>query len=582
MSVRLRKSEIVDGMRIDWDVEIPLSDGGFLRADIYRPIVEGRHPVLMTHGPYAKGLHFEDGFPGAFAGLLRDHPEVARESSTRYFNFETADPERWVPNGYICIRVDSRGAGCSPGVIDFFSPRETQDFYECIEWAGGQPWSNGRIGLLGISYYAANQWQVAALRPPHLAAICPFEGFTDFYRDLVRHGGMLSSFMIRWYPNQVLNVQYGLGERGRISRFAGTPIGGPETLDEAELAANRIDIKATLLAHPLIDEYFEARIPDLSRIEVPVLSMGNWGGMGVHLRGNVDGYVRAGSERKWLEMHGLEHWTEFYTDYGVDLQRRFFDHFLKGIDNGWDREPPLQLQIRHVDGYRKRKEAEWPLARTEWTRFYLDAADKGLAPSDNGGAPAEASFRATSDELIFATAPFARETEITGPVAAKLFVASSTIDADLLLTLRLFDPDDKEVLFVGAVDPNVPLTQGWLRASHRKLDPARSLPWRPFHTHDEVQPLEPGSIYELDVEIWPTCIVVPEGYRLKLTVSGHDFDHGLPEPMPQIYGVSQRGSSVMLHDEPADRPADIFGGVTTLYSGGDHASYLLLPIIPKA
>ncbi|MFD2499928.1 hypothetical protein ACFSTI_15160 [Rhizorhabdus histidinilytica] len=140
-----------------------------------------------------------------------------------------------------------------------------------------------------------------------------------------------------------------------------------------------------MLAHPLIDEYFEARIPDLSRIEVPVLSMGNWGGMGVHLRGNVDGYVRAGSERKWLEMHGLEHWTEFYTDYGVDLQRRFFDHFLKGIDNGWDREPPLQLQIRHVDGYRKRKEAEWPLARTEWTRFYLDAADKGLAPSDNGG-----------------------------------------------------------------------------------------------------------------------------------------------------------------------------------------------------
>mgnify|MGYP000594770501 CR=1 FL=1 len=135
-------------------------------------------------------------------------------------------------------------------------------------------------------------------------------------------------------------------------------------------------------------------------------------------------------------------------------------------------------------------------------------------------------FRAMQEELSFSTAPFAEQTEITGPVAAKLFISSSTTDADLLLTLRLFDPQDKEVLFVGAVDPNVPLTQGWLRASHRKLDASRSLPWRPFHSHDEVQPVVPGNIYELDIEIWPTCIVVPSGYRLKLTVSGHDFDHG--------------------------------------------------------
>lgn len=581
MSPIIRKSEVAEGMRIDWDVEVPLSDGTFLRADVFRPLTDGQYPVLMTHGPYAKGLHFEDGFPGAWTNLVRDHPEIARGSSTRFANWETPDPERWVPNGYICIRVDSRGAGCSPGVIDFFSPRETQDFYECIEWAGVQPWSNGKVGLLGISYYAANQWQVAALQPPHLAAIAPFEGFTDYYRDLVRHGGMLSTFMVRWYPNQVLNVQYGLGEKGRISRYAGTPIGGPETLDEEALAANRIDIKSTLLDHPLIDDYFTARTPNLSKIEVPLLSWGNWGGMGVHLRGNIEGFVRSGSRHKWLEMHGLEHWTEFYTDYGLDLQKRFFDHFLKGIDNGWDHEPPLLLQIRHVDGFQQRKEAEWPLARTQWTRYYLEAEDLSISP-DQIAAPATREFRAMQEELSFSTAPFAEETEITGPVAAKLFISSSTVDADLLLTLRLFEPQDKEVLFLGAVDPNVPLTQGWLRASHRKLDAGRSLPWRPFHSHDEVQPLEPGEVYELDVEIWPTCIVVPKGYRLKLTVSGHDFDHGLPEPMPQIYGVSQRGSSVMLHDEALDRPAEIYGGTTTVYSGGEQASYLLLPIIPAS
>ncbi|MES2450112.1 MAG: CocE/NonD family hydrolase [Pseudomonadota bacterium] len=580
MSVVVRKSEVADGMRIDWDVEIPLSDGSLVRADIYRPIDDGQYPVLMAHGPYAKGLHFADGFPDAWEGLIRDHPEIARESSTRYFNFETADPERWVPNGYVCIRVDSRGAGCSPGVIDFFSPRETQDFYECIEWAGIQPWSSGRVGLLGISYYAANQWQVAALRPPHLAAICPFEGFSDFYRDLVRHGGMLSTFMIRWYPAQVLNVQHGLGEKGRISRFAGTPIGGSETLDEAALAANRIDIKSTLIDHPFYDDYFVARTPDLARVEVPLLSMGNWGGMGVHLRGNIEAFARAGAQEKWLEMHGFEHWTEFYTDYGLDLQRRFFDHFLKGEDNGWDKEPALLLQIRHVDGYRQRKEDQWPLARTRWTRFYLDAQG-GHITTGESGAPSAASFRATTEELTFATGPFAEETEVTGPVAAKLFISSTTVDADLLLTLRLFDPEDREVLFVGAVDPNVPLTQGWLRASHRKLDLSKSLAWRPFHSHDAADLLDPGTVYELDIEIWPTCIVVPKGYRLVLTVSGHDFDHGLPEPMPKIYGISQRGSSVMLHDEPIDRPAGTFNGVTTLYTGEGQASYLLLPIIAK-
>lgn len=578
--MKMLRSEIADGMRIDWDVEIPVSDGSILRADVFRPVAEGRYPVLMSHGPYAKGLHFEDGFPGPWRALFEAHPELSARSSHKYANWETADPERWVPEGYVCIRVDSRGAGRSPGIIDFFSPRETQDYYDCIEWAGVQAWSNGKIGLSGISYYAANQWQVAALQPPHLAAICPFEGFSDYYRDLVRQGGMLSTFMIRWYPNQVLNVQHGLGDNGRTSRYAHVPIAGPETLDAATLAAHRIDVEATHLDHPLLDDYYRDRMPDLSRIRVPLLSMGNWGGMAVHLRGNIEGFVRAGATQKWLEMHGLEHWTEFYTDYGVDLQRRFFDHFLKGVDNGWADQPPLLLQIRRVDGFRPRPERQWPLDATRWTAFHLDAEAHALGPGEPPP-PAAAGFQAAREVLTFTTAPFSGETEITGPVVAKLFVSSSTTDADLLLTLRLFDPDDREVLFVGAVDPNVPIAQGWLRASHRKTDPERSLPWRPFRPHDEIQPLTPGEIYELDVEIWPTCIVVPRGHRLKLSVSGQDFDHGLPEPMPQIYGVSQRGSSVMLHDHPADRPADIFGGVTTVHTGRGQASHLLLPIIAR-
>jgi predicted acyl esterase len=577
----MMRSEEADGMHIDWDVPIEMDDGIVLGADVFRPIQPGRYPVIMTCGPYSKGLAFAEGYPAAWQALVTDHPEVVEGTSTRYANWETADPERWVPDGYVVIRVDSRGTGVSPGFIDPFSSRETKDYYDCIEWAGVQPWSNGKIGLLGVSYYAMNQWQVAALRPPHLAAICPFEGASDLYRDGVRHGGMLTTFWTSWYPLQVTNVQHGLGKNGRRSAVTGEPITGDDELTPEEMSRNRIDIRADQLAHPLFDDFFASRVPDLSQIEVPVLSCGNWGGQGLHLRGNTEGFLGAGSKQKWLEMHGLEHWTEFYTDYGLDLEKRFMGHFLKGEDNGWDRQPAVMLNVRKVDGFTHRTETEWPIAGTAWTKIHLDARGGtlgGAVPKNNS----DSTFTATKEEVHFTTAAFEEETELTGPLAARLFVSSSTTDADLFLTLRLFSPDEKEILFVGAVEPNAPVTQGWLRASHRKLDTVRSVPWRPVHAHDELQPVEPGQIYPLDIEIWPTSIVVPVGYRLQLTVSGHDYDNGLPSPLPQLYGIEQRGSSVWQHKDPADTPAEVFAGSTTIYTGEDHDSWLLLPIISGA
>lgn len=569
-------------MQIDWDVEIPTDDGSVVRADVFRPAGEGRHPVLMSYGPYAKGLPFQDGYPVQWHSLVAAHPEILTGSSGRYANWETADPERWVPLGYICIRVDSRGAGRSPGVIDPFSPREAKDFHDCIEWAAGQPWSSGKIGLAGVSYYAATQWMVAATRPAHLAAICPFEGFSDYYRDACRHGGILNTFMKVWYPQQVENVQYGLGTRGRINPNTGVPISGPAELGDEEMRANRVDISALHLRSECItDSYYEGRRADLAAIEVPVLSCGNWGGHGLHLRGNVEGYLGAGSAQKWLELHGLEHWTEFYTDYGVALQKRFFDHFLKGEDNGWDREPPLKLQIRHADKFVERAEHEWPLARTEWTRLYLDAGQQALQPAPASTA-SHAAFDGMKGSVSFSTAPFAHDVEMTGPLAATLHIASTASDADLFLTVRAFAPDGKEHLVVGAVDPRAPLAQGWLRASHRKLDPQASRPYRPVHAHDTIEPLAPGSVYEVQVEIWPLCFVFPKGYRLVLTVGSSDFEHDLPGPHPQIYGKEMRGCSVLLHDHEGDRTAGRFAGQTTLYTGGPYASSLLLPVIPAA
>ncbi|QUN32722.1 CocE/NonD family hydrolase (plasmid) [Cupriavidus sp. KK10] len=567
-------------MQIDWDVEIPMDDGLVVRADVFRPKEEGRYPVLMSYGPYAKGLPFQVGFPAQWQSLTTKHPEILKGSSSKYANWETADPERWVPLGYICIRVDSRGAGRSPGVIDCFSPREAQDFYDCIEWAAKQPWSNGKIGLAGVSYYGATQWLVAAKRPPHLAAICPFEGFSDYYRDACRHGGILNTFMVAWYPKQVENVQHGLGRRGHVNPNTGLPISGPAELSDEELLANRVDINATQLSAELIsDSYFDGRRADLGAIEVPVLSCANWGGHGLHLRGNVQGYLGAGSKHKWLELHGLEHWTEFYTDYGVALQKRFFDRFLKGEDNGWDRQPPIKMQVRHVDRFVERDEHEWPLARTAWTPMYLDAGAQSLR-SEPSVTASRVSFDGMAGKVSFSTAPFERETEVTGPLSATLWISTTARDADLFLTLRAFAPDGKEHLILGAVEPNAPLAQGWLRASHRKLDPQASRPYQPVHTHQEIQLLEPNEIYELQVEIWPMCFVFPKGYRLVLTVGSSDFEHDLPGPYPQIYGKSMRGSSVLLHDHPDDRRSDRFAGQTTVHTGEKYASFLLLPVIP--
>jgi uncharacterized protein len=573
------QSVIADNMRIAWDVPIPMDDGVVLRADIFRPIQEGTYPVLLTYGPYGKGLPFQVGYRDQWEIMAQEHPDVTAGSTNKYQNWEVVDPEKWVPHGYACVRVDARGTGRSPGYIDPFSPRETQDLYHCIEWAGRQSWSNGKVGLNGISYYAINQWHVASLQPPHLSAICAWEGAADFYRDMTRHGGTLCDFWGNWFKKQVMTVQHGLGRRGPTDPNNGLLVTGPETLTDDELAQNRTDMVADALAHPLDDAFYRERSPVWEKVTMPLLSAGNWGGHGLHLRGNVEGFVRAASPQKWLEMHGLQHWVHFYTDFGRTLQKRFFDHFLNGIDNGWEKEPRVWLQIRHIDTFVARPENEWPLARTQWTKLYLNPARQALS-WEQVAAQSTVEYAALGDGVTFLSPSLERETEVTGPVAAKLFVSSSTVDADLFLTLRVFAPDGSEVDFQGALDPHTPIAQGWLRASHRKLDPTLTTAYRPYHSHDERQLLLPGEVYELDVEIWPTSIVIPPGYQIALTIQGKDFERPGAGARLETMVTPFRGSGPFVHTNPHDRPAEIFGGRTRIHGGGAHPSHLLLPIVP--
>ena len=576
------RTDVRDGMRIDWDVPIEMDDGIVLRCDVYRPIKSGKYGVIMTYGPYGKLLHFEDAYHDQYERMIEDFPEIAAGTSEKYQNWEVVDPERWVPDNYVIIRVDGRGTGRSPGVIDIWSLREAQDLALCIDWAGVQSWSNGKVGLNGISYYAENQWQAAALQPKHLAAICPWEGAADFYRDMAHHGGILcNGFVKDWSEAQVYSVQHGKGSNGHRSRMNAEWVAGPPTMTEEELGANRNNFYEDCLARKLdTDEYWQSRMPDWNKVKVPMLSTANWGGQGLHPRGNFEGFVQSASKEKYLEVHGIEHWTHFYTDYGMDLQKRFFGYYLKGEKNGWNKRPKVQLQVRHPgEKFVERHESEWPLKRTQWTKFYIEPSDMSLSttPQKKKGA---ATYGGFSDGLTFMTAPLEEDMEITGPIASKLFVSSATTDADMFLVVRVFGPDMKEVTFQGALDPHTPIAQGWLRASHRKLDAKKSLPYRPYHTHDEEQPLNPGKAYELDVEVWPTCIVVPKGHRLALSVRGRDYVYPGDSNVQLGEYANWTGCAIFRHDDPRDRPAEIFGGDVTLHTGPKEQAHVMLPIIP--
>lgn len=562
----------VAGVKFEHDASVTLSDGLAMKINVYRPSAPGRYPVILTHGIYGKDVAWQSAAPyqAAWAKMTKAIPTLCKASTCQYMRWEMPDPERWVPEGYVVVQADSRGAGKTGGYLDPLGAREAQDYKELIEWAAAQPWSSGKVGLIGISYYAIGQWQVAALQPKGLAAIIPWEGAVDGYRDMTYHGGIpATTFTKLWFASQILPNQHGNSASAFRDAVTGEAAAGA-ALPPALLAGNRVPLEHGALAHPLDDEYYRQRTPDLARVTVPLLSVGNWGGLGLHLRGNVEGYTGAASQYKWLRVHSGDHTTPFYEEESLALQKRFFERFLKGHERAFQ-EPPVKLMVRHPGkGDTWRAESQWPLAGTQFQRWYLSASDKALvatAPAQ----PGELSYDVGPEGATFRMAPASEDREFTGPVKARLRTRAHGTDADFFLTLRLIDPQGKDVTFEGATAPAVPVSSGWLRLSLRQLDSVRSTDARPLQSFRQPQPATPGEVYDLNVEIWPTSVVVPAGYSLALTVAGADF------AFPHITQGPFRGSFPFLHE--AHAPATS-GGKHTLLTGGEQGSYLQLPLIP--
>jgi predicted acyl esterase len=546
-------------LTIEKDVEVPMRDGARLKADVFRPKSSGRFPVIINIGSYQKDK-------------LWIPPSDLEEAPNAYMNWETVNPLWWVPRGYVALRVDGRGSGKSPGRTDPFSPSEARDFYDAIEWAAKQSWSNGRIGTSGVSYFAMTQWLVAGLKPPSLAAMIPWEGAADMYRDFGYHGGIFSfGFVVNWWNNHM--AHHLLGEPQATSPDA---FGTPWVWE--------------YLHHSLDSDWYHGRRPAWESINQPIYSAGNWSGMGLHLRGNTEGYLQSASRHKKLRIHAGTHYHAFYTKEGRIDQLRFLDHWLKGIDSGIMRDPPVKLLIRKGgDGnYEWRHEKEWPLARTRWTKFYLapeplrrkGKLEGGLAtvaprkavsvsysasPMTKAGV-ATASWTSTAlmDSLprmgaSFDTEPLELDLEITGPAVLVLWVSSTTKDMDIFATIRNIDHDGEDVFELGQQSQPVPVAKGWLRASHRSLDERLSLPFRPYHSHAKREWLCRGEVVRVAVEIWPTCMVFAKGHRIRLDIQPRD-------------GI---GAAPYTHYS-----ADYNSGRNTIYAGGRYPSHLLLPVIP--
>ena len=503
------RREEVDGLVIDRDLAIPMRDGVVIRGDLYRTAgQDGPMPVLVAWSPYGKHNPVTwDTFPGS---------EVDLDALSSHTLVEAPDPVLFCGRGFALLCVDPRGTWGSEGDFSIQGPQERADLYDTIEWAAVQPWSDSNVGMTGMSYFSWSQWHAAATVPPHLKAIQPYDGATDAYREVAFHGGIPNDqFMDSWNAKKTMWGK-GLTENWRLA------------LDR----------------HPLLDDFWRSKQPNLEAIEIPTYVVASWTDHGIHTRGTLEGFKRIRSQHKFLEVHGRKKWARYYWPQSSDRQLAFFDRYLKGIANAVDSWPAVRIQVRerYYEG-QWRHEDSWPLARTEYRTYYLDAESGGLVAA----CPLVESAVSYASTTVGARATFDltfnSDTEITGYASVTLHVSlDNTDDGDLFVALQKVDPAGHVVNFpYFTLQDDGQAAHGWQRISQRALDETRSTPSQPVHPHDRELPVIQGETVAVPIELWPSSTLFRAGERLRLIVQGTDIQsypanvaHRGPPPDPQL------------------------------------------------
>ena len=522
------------------DVAVTLSDGTTMYTDILRPAGSEKVPVIVSWSPYGKSTGTAPKYANLFELLGMDTTGLSG-----LMKFEGPDPAFWCAHGYAVCNPDPRGAFNSEGDILVWSRREGRDYRDLIEWLAGQDWCTGKVGTTGNSYLAISQWFVAAEQPPHLAAIAPWEGMSDIYRDLVARGGI---------PD----------------------FGFPHMLSRSFVGKNRReDLAAEAEAHPLMDAFWKTKVPDFEKITVPAYVVASYSNS-IHTPGTFRGWRKIASAKKWLRIHNNMEWPDYYEEENRADLRRFFDRYLKGEDNGWEKTPRVRYSIMDLSGSDQTGLAAdtFPPAGFESTRFYLDAGTDSLLPGQtppSGTASYDGQAEDGSATFLFRADT---RTQFVGyPKLHILVEADGNDDIDLFVFLQKLDAGGRQLEQItvpntgpamqgltrsGASILNYKGSNGRLRASMRRLDQAVATDEIPAHSFDRVEKIAPGEIVELEIDLFPIGLVLNPGEQLRLIVSGYNLVGG---PMPGVPNVPtcNRGRHI-------------------IHTGGDRASYLQVPM----
>ena len=547
---------------LERDVPIRLRDGVTIYADVFRPVGNDVCPAILAWSPYGKEIGGQ---------MLDDVPlrsGVPLDATSGLEKFEGPDPAYWVAHGYAVVNPDKRGAYMSEGNLLYWGHEDALDGCDVIEWIASQKWCNGKVGMSGNSWLTVSQWFIAAERPEHLAAIAPWEGFCDHYRESGTRGGI---------PTPEF----------------------PEMIAETFASAHGMleDQPRMIVEKPFLCDYWLDKAARVENIDIPAYVVASYTNS-VHTHGTFAGYRRMASKEKWLRVHNTNEWFDYYTPENVDDLRRFFDHYLKGMDNGWEKTPKVRLSVLNPGGRDivGRAEDEFPLARTVYRKLYLSAADSTLQASLPQQEITDIYQSAAKDNKVTYRYRMDKPTEITGYMKLHLWVsAPDHDDMDLAVRVEKLSKDGQPLPDRAG---NRIVATGQLRVSMRQLDTLRTTEAEPYYTFTGEQKLKPGEIVPVEIEIWPMGLFFEKGEILQLTVGAYQPEKAaipfgsakitVPEegftymPGQPVKMITLGGDATECADpsEVVTSPATHNVGRHCIYTGGRYDSYLYIPEIP--